>query len=651
MYLKISYNDDFDQLMLFLKSKYGAKLFDLDGIGKQLDIRQFSRDFFSTNTTAADCSVDENANVDIMDSISYIAEMPKPLFRLNSYFLLWKKLKQLYGHLEANKIIEMQLVGDIYINDFSDVQRSYCFNFSTYDIMVMGLPMIKKIKSIPPKFLYSFKSQLEQFVVIGSNSILGATGLADMFIVMSHYVEKLLESKSDAHFNFETEDDCWRYIKENLASFVYTVNQPQRGGIQSPFTNVSVYDEYFLKSLLEDGAYKWNGRSPNIEVIKKVQELFLDVMNTELTRTPVTFPIVTACFCIDKDNNIQDENFVEMIAEKNKDFGFINIYSGSSSTLSSCCRLRSDTSNEYFNNFGAGSSKIGSLGVVTLNLPRMAYKAVKEPGDDPKKKFLELLEEAVNVVGKINNSKRHILRKRIEAGNMPLYSLGFISLDKQYSTVGVNGINEACEILGLNILEENGQEFVLQCLNNINGTNDKLQKQYSSPHNVEQTPSESSAIKLAAKDHYLGYNKGEYKIYSNQFIPLTTTADMLDRIRLQGMFDSHFSGGAILHVNIGQKVEDTYKLVDLIKACAKKGVVYWAANYNLQRCGNDHMTVGNNSHCAICGGDIIENYSRVVGFLTAIKNWNKIRREEDYPKRQWYNGGLKKVVGELSNRI
>jgi ribonucleoside-triphosphate reductase len=221
---------------MHLKSKYPAKLFDLDGVGKQLDLAQFSRNFFSKNTkTTADTSIDANANVDDISVISYSNELKKPFERINSYYMLWKELKRLYGLQIANEIIEMQINGSIYIHDFHGVGAGmpYCYNYSTYDIMTQGLSIVKKIMCEPPKYLYSFKSQLEQFVTIASNSTLGATGLADLLVIMSFYIENILIQQGDVHFKFASEEDCWSYIKENITSFIYTINQPMRGN-QSP---------------------------------------------------------------------------------------------------------------------------------------------------------------------------------------------------------------------------------------------------------------------------------------------------------------------------------------------------------------------------------------------------------------------------------
>ncbi len=130
MYIKLSYDQEFDDLYMHLRSKYPKELFDLDGIGKQLDMHQFAKSFYGMSNTAADVSIDANANVAAKDVITYNFEMPKPFHKLNSYYLLWKKLRDLHDLETANAIIEMQLVGDIYINDFWDIGRPYCFNFS-----------------------------------------------------------------------------------------------------------------------------------------------------------------------------------------------------------------------------------------------------------------------------------------------------------------------------------------------------------------------------------------------------------------------------------------------------------------------------------------------------------------------------------------
>ena len=176
MNINVSWDKNFEELMLYLKLKYKEEMFNLDGIGEEvLDLNKFSKNFFINQTTTADVSVDSNSNVVSKTGVEYSFELPKPLRRYNSYYMLWKQLKKQFGQDFANKAIEMQLCGDIYINDFVDVCSAYCFNYSTNDIAYNGLKGISKRLDVkPPKSFNTFIRQVEQFVVYAANSTLGA---------------------------------------------------------------------------------------------------------------------------------------------------------------------------------------------------------------------------------------------------------------------------------------------------------------------------------------------------------------------------------------------------------------------------------------------------------------------------------------------
>lgn len=633
MLIDFSYGQEFDDFFKSLKTeKHYKELATLDGIGKQTDMVAFSKKFFGkADLITADVSVDSNANVDDTSIIAYEAEVPKPLFRVNAYYLLWKYGKKLFSKEEAEKLCKAQFYKEFYINDFHKFAVCpYCFNFSCLDVVFTGLPFVNKIKSLPPKHLNSYVNQIIQFVTYASNSVAGAVGLADFLICLSYYYEKeiLVGAITDVD------------VEQQLQSFIFSVNQPFRGGHQSAFTNVSLFDDNFLTKLCNEYRFP-DGSQPKIDTVKKLQVMFMNVMNKTLEQTPCTFPVTTACFSIDENKQILDEPFLWLVCNKNLRFGWMNYYSGSTSTLSSCCRLRSEADHEYFNTFGAGGTKIGSLSVTTINLPRIAYEVkhkqfMYEKNADIKELFLEELKEKVKMCAEVNAIKRHIIKKRIKNGNLPLYTLGFMDINKQYSTCGLNGINEAVEICGYDILDDAGSEFVNQILTTVNQVNKEQEKRFGYPHNCEQTPSENSAIKLAEADKILGYND-KYEFYSNQFIPLTVQTDLLNRILLQGKFDHLMTGGAIMHINIAEQITNPILLYTLVKTSVKHGVIYQAVNYVLNVCEEGHVTVGRNETvCPICKKPITDKLTRVVGFLTNTKNWHLKRREHDFPERKFY---------------
>lgn len=639
-----SFDPEFDALLEKLRRDYPAELFRIEGIAPdQLDIHNMSRAFFRTEnvrSAAADHSVDANANVSGRDTITFTYEVPKPTLRLNSLYNLWKTLRETEGKEAADFAIKSEVSGLIYINDSWDMGRPYCFNYSLYDIALEGLKMDGNLTIDPPRSLFVFLRQVEQFTVYAANSTLGATGLADLLIVASRYVDAILETGRDGHIAVA---DVETYVREHLTSLIYTLNWKFRGN-QSPFTNVSVYDRPFLEQLVP--SYVIDGKSPRLDTVELVQDIFLDCFNEVLGRVPVTFPVVTACFSLKPGDGreLADEAFVKNIARHNLRYGFINIYVGETSTLSSCCRLRSNAADlGYANSFGAGSTKIGSLGVVTLNLPWLARAANRRRAEAGKAEahglFLGLLDDSVRLAGQINNAKRVFLRDRIRRGSLPLYSLGYMDLARQFSTCGFTGLYEALYILGYDLREEDGLAAAERILGHINETNAELSRLYGAPHNMEQVPAETSAVKLSAKDSAQGRNPEGWPLYSNQFLPLWAEGvDLLDRIRVQGRLDGYCTGGAICHLNISERLSDPAVMEALIRHAAAEGVVYFAINYVLNRCVAGHMSVGHDlDACPVCGLPITDTFTRVVGFLTNTKHWNATRREHDWPERKFSN--------------
>lgn len=220
MHINLNFDKKFEAILEGVVKDYGEEILDIEGIGKQLDIATYGKKFFSDSENVADDSVDANANVDDVTVVAYENESVKPLFRLNSLYLLWKESTKLYGEQVARELIESQILGDYYINDLSGIQKAYCYNFSAYDVMTKGLPFVKKVDSKPPKYLSSFCGQMVHFTSYASNQVLGAVGIADLLIVMSYYVKKELELLPS------NPEYVWRQVKQEIQSLIYSMNQP-----------------------------------------------------------------------------------------------------------------------------------------------------------------------------------------------------------------------------------------------------------------------------------------------------------------------------------------------------------------------------------------------------------------------------------------
>lgn len=587
MILEFSFSDRFDKFWKnFYRKDKSHALIDLDGIGENIDIVEFTKKFFSKKQAVADVSVDSNANVSKNTILHYQNELVKPTLRLWVYYEIWNYANQLYNEDIAKEILTKQLTKEIYINDCHNFLKPYCWNFSSMNIICQGLPFCPS-KSKPPKNIISFSEHTLSFISHASNQLAGATGMADWLICYGWYVEKLLKEHGQ-----DNKLARW-IINQQIQGFIYAVNQLLKGSLESPFCNISIYDDGFLTKLCDEYIFP-DGKKVNKETVKWLQEMYLDEYNKALENTLITFPVNSICFSIDKDRNVLDEDFLDMVVKKSIKYMPSSFFAGETSVLSSCCRLKSDRNKEFFNTSGAGSSQIGSVGVVTLNLPRLAYLS------KTKEEYIERLKINVELVSQINHLKRYLLQKNIDKGMLPLYNLGFMNLKHQYSTCGINGLYESIEIMGFDILKEDGQNFVKEILQTINAVNNMQEKKYNTPHNCEQTPSEGSACKLADADKLLGYNT-KYEIYSNQFIPLIHEADMYDRIKVQGIFDKYMSGGSVLHLHFQDRITDKEYLKKLIKHIIKQGTVYHAINYNIQQCKNGHMIVGKLNKCSICG--------------------------------------------------
>jgi ribonucleoside-triphosphate reductase len=416
----------------------------------------------------------------------------------------------------------------------------------------------------------------------------------------------------------------------------------------SAFTNITIFDSIFLKELCK--MYVIGGDPIDPEFAMFVQKKFLQFFNEFNRERIFTFPVLTVQFKKDFNNELEDKEFFEYICDVNTEFANLNIFSASNLTaLSSCCRLINNiedliqaTKEENMNLIGGSSIKVGSFGVTTLNLPRIAIKSKKDT-----ELFFDELRRLCEDAFMINNCRRELIIKMIEQDQLPLYSSGFMNLDNQYSTLGILGIFETVEIMGFDNISCDGKNFAISILKFIDEIVKNKIKKYGYRCNVEQIPAEATSPKLAKVDKIL-YKQDKYKLYSNQFLPLTTETDILNRIELQELYERYFSGGTILHVNVANKIKSKRVMKKLMEYVIKSGVQYFAVNYFFQKCKNGHLTIDSSIMCNICGGEVIERYTRIVGFLTPVSSWQEERREEFYDRKRYSEDVLPQIQSEES---
>ena len=649
-----SYQPEFRKFMNAMLDKYGVEIFNLNGIGEQLDFNKSIKKMVSSSTMA-DTSVDPNSNTNIITPGQVYNEVAKAHSLLHNHYRVWKFFKKSKSLEFANDLMERKISGQLYIHDFSSF-LPYCYNFDPLHFAMLGIPkeLDGKGESLPPQNLESFFGILQDILPIFAKNLAGACGIATLFPVLSIYVQKsIAEGNKVDKFCLASEEDVWKHLKTKLTSLLYNLNRPGRDGSQSLFTNVSIMSPSFLEETCKDMTIVFkNGESytADVETTLKIQELWVDMFNEESKRRLFTFPVQTlsiATEIVDGKPVIKDMEFFEKMMRKNVLLAAQNVYAGDSSTLSSCCRLRSDKSKIFTNSLGGASSSIGSFGVCTVNLATLALRYKND-----EEKFWTELDKNINYCQEVNRCKMNFIKKDIKAGAHPMYDLGFVSLDHQYATLGINGLYECCVELGHDYREPKNREFVEKLLKHINSVNDAYgETVLKHIVNVEQVPAENVAVKLASMDRLQGIND-KYEIYANQFIPLVTTTEggILDRISIQGELDEYFSGGSILHINLDQEC-DPEDFIQLGKYAIQNGVRYFGINYPSNYCHECHKSfMGKIDTCPHCGSKDFETWCRVIGYSIPINNYNKVRRKE-YGDRVFYTNGQVSAVAEKEKAL
>lgn len=632
MDITLKLNKDFERCLNDLKNKYGEDFEYINGVHpSQLDFSEFLNNFV-VNDTMADTTIDPNANASHKDIRSFMTEKGKSedkLFGLNKIFL---EIKKRWGLRTAKEWLEQEFSKGFYLNDSSSASYyPYCWANDLTRLATEGLFFLNSYNNQPPKHLTTFFDDVIEFISFLSNRQSGAVGLPNVIIWSWYFWHKDVE-------NGYYLKDPETYLRQNFQKFIYRLNQPFLRIDQCAFTNISIFDRPYLESLF--GGMEFPDGSFAIDYIEDLidcQKIFMEVVSEIRGDNMFTFPVLTYSLLF-KDNKFVDEDFARWCSCHNIMWSDSNFFvSDNVGVLSNCCRLLSDTKklDAFINSIGGTALSIGSCRVSTINLMRIAYET-----NFDKEKYIELLKERVLLDCKALTSMRHIIKRNIEKGLLPNYQDGAVELDKQYCTIGILGMYEVIDSLGMVKTDELGNKeytdeglaFACKILDTINEVKDSFECDFS--FNIEAIPAENCAGVICQADNLL-FEQNKYFIYSNQWIPLIEKCTIQEKCRLGSVLDKRCGGGCIAHIDIENRFPNEEEAWDMLNYVASKGVIYFAFTTKISVCENKHAFIETKT-CPRCGKPINDQYARVVGFYTPVSSYQKIRKNE-FNKRRWYN--------------
>lgn len=613
---------------------YGEEIAKINGFSdQQLSYTDFISNFIDTDTVA-DASVDGNANVGQKDIVTLINEMPKPHQKLLAFNKIYYEINKKYGFKTANDWLRAEWDGHLYLHDANTSSFvHYCFAYDLKDLAEKGLFFIDNFNAEPPRHLETFVDFVKEFVSWTCNRSSGAVGLPNLIPYMYYFWKK------DCEENIYT--DNYKAARQQIQRLIYALNQPfLRGGIQSAFTNTSVFDRPYLEALFggaefPDGTFMID----EIEGIMDFQKVYLETMSAIRSKNMMTFPVNTISL-LKQNGKFVDEEFAKYAIKHNIKWNDSNIFADSSvNSLSNCCRLKSNIENlGYFNSIGGTALKVGSVKVGTVNLARLALENKTE------KEYLVALKELVELDLKCLDRVRYIIKRNVEKGLLKNFSYGIVDFEHLYNTIGFIGIYETMKSFGYTRMDEFGNTYyteeaekfgkkIFDLIHNVKDTF-ALDKDYTI--NCEQIPGETAAAKLMKKDKFFFGEKiiDDLPLYGNQFIPLGIKTTLKERIRIAALFDGFCNGGSILHVNIESPFKTFEQAWDMLNYITDQGVTYFAFNTKVQACKHNHAFFG--TKCPECGEPVETEYTRIVGFYTPIKTYSKERKAE-YEMREWEN--------------
>ena len=599
-----------------------------------IDKLKFLTDYCKAANAATSSKYDANANVEHKNIATLIGELPKSSFiRLNRR-LLTDRIKKMYGKELANEYIERLNHHFIYKNDETSL-ANYCASITMYPWLIGGTSSIGG-NSTKPTNLKSFCGGFVNMVFMVSSMLSGACATPEFLMYLNYFIG--LEYGKDYWLHVGNVVDLSnkqrtidKMITDCFEQIVYSINQPTGArNYQAVFWNIAYYDKPYFESLFGDFIFP-DGSKPDWDSLSWLQKRFMKWFNKERTKTVLTFPVETMAL-LSKDGDVIDKEWGDFTAEMySEGHSFFTYMSDNADSLSSCCRLRNEIQDNGFSyTLGAGGVSTGSKSVLTINLNRCIQYAVKNNMD-----YMEFLGHIIDLCHKVQTAYNENLKDLQNQGMLPLFDAGYINMSRQYLTIGVNGLVEAAEFMGLTI---NDNPDYLHFVQNVLGLVEKYNKQYRTKElmfNCEMIPAENVGVKHAKWDREDGYFVPRDCYNSYFYVVEDDSLNIVDKFKLHGApYIEHLTGGSALHMNLEEHLsKPQYR--QLLRVAAKEGCNYFTFNIPNTIC-NDCGYIDKRylKKCPHCGSENVDYMTRIIGYLKRVSNFSQARQEE--AKRRYY---------------
>jgi len=570
--------------------------------------KEFIQQYFSATNAAEGSKVDANANVTNKNIATLEAELLKDCFVQINRALVHDKIEQEFDQALADEYIRQIEAHEIYVHDETSL-KPYCTSISMYPFLLDGLTKLGG-ESKAPKHLESFCGSFVNLIFAISAQFAGAVATVEFLTYFDYFARN--------EFGEDYLEDNEKAIENHLQHVVYAINQPAAArGYQSVFWNISLFDQYYFQSMFENFVFP-DFSMPNWPSVNKLQNFFLKWINQEREKSVLTFPVITAAM-LTKNGKCKDQKFAYQLAtEKAAGNSFFIYLSDSADSLASCCRLRNEISDNTFSyTLGAGGVATGSINVITINMNRLV-----QDGRD--------LKQEIEKIQKYQVAYRKLMESYLAQGALAVYDAGFISLDKQFLTIGINGMAEAAEFIGLTVGNNNDYKaFVSSQLKVIYQANQAAKKSYGYMFNTEFVPAENLGVKNSKWDEKQDYKVNRECYNSYFYLVEDETTNHLDKFIMHGKeMTRYLDGGSALHLNLDESLSaEAY--VKLFDVAAATGCNYFCINVKITICNQcekiDKRTL---KLCSTCGSLDIDHGTRVIGYLKRVTAFSEARQKE-----------------------